>query len=164
MTMSQAERLDRLDDEMAAVLGQAPPESGPRRIIQLSTTSSDGRPHLALLSDAELHAVDATTVRLLVWGSSSTAANLKERPQVLVSFVHDGSFVVIDLTVDTTRWVTVMDRKLLLASATVVGARRDRVPYAAITSGATFTLLDESVLERWQLSTGLLRSLAAGDG
>jgi hypothetical protein len=163
MTTSRAERLVQLDDDMVQVLSQSPPESGHRRIIQLSTTSADGRPHLALLGDAELHAVDATTVRLLVWGTSTTAANISERPQLLVSFVHDGSFVVIDLDVDTTRWVDVLGRKQLMASATVAGARRDRVPYAAITSGPTFTLLDESVQERWQLSIGLLRSLDAED-
>ena len=159
--MPGQERFARLDDAMLRILSQAPPESGPRRMFQLSTTSSQGRPHVALLGDAELHAPDTASVRLLVWSSSSTAGNLKARPQVLLTYVDGGSFVAVDLAVETTRLVNVIDRSLLLVSAVVVGARRDRVPYAAITTGPTFTLLDESVQERWHLSTGLLRSMEA---
>lgn len=155
------QQVERLDAAMVDVLSRTPPASGLRRIFQLSTTSGDGRPHMALLGDAELHAVDATTVRLLVWGSSSTAGNLQERPHALVSYVENGSFISVDLTVDTTRLVHLLERKMLLVSATVVGARRDRVPYATITTGPTFTLLDESIQDRWHLSAGLLRTSEA---
>jgi hypothetical protein len=157
--MEERQRLERLDEEMLAALSRTPaPDPGERAIFQLSTTGPDDRPHVALLGDAEVHAPDSGTVRVLVWGSSSTAGNLRTRPRALVSYFEPDALVAVDVVVKSTKPVDLNDVRLLLVSAEVVGARRDRVPYARISTGPTFVLLDESVHERWGLAVDLLRS------
>jgi flavin reductase (DIM6/NTAB) family NADH-FMN oxidoreductase RutF len=128
--------------------------------IVLVTTRSDGWPNLALLSAGEVLVTGPREVRLALWPSSTTTANLKLEPRCLLAVVNDGAAHYL-------RCLAVAKPDLSLAKGsvrscfhlTVENHRVDVVGYATLTSGITFELArPQETVTSWQETVRLLRS------
>ena len=149
-------RSDRLDPDLLAALGGTGGEVTDQA-LSLVTVGDDGAPNLALISSGEVLAVDDRTLRLALWRSSRTTANLNDRRHGSLAFVVADAFVTIDVETPPAEDATIDENPIAVVQARVVSVRWDRVPYAELTSGITFRLLDDSVRDRWTATKNLLR-------
>jgi hypothetical protein len=122
----------------------------------LVTTDGEGFPHVALLSVGELLALRADVVRIALWPTSATTANLTARREALFMAAHEGGALKARLTV---RASGSLDGPPLRAwfETIVDSVSVDRVPYARLVSVASFELDSTSDLDRWR---GTLEQLA----
>lgn len=125
--------------------------------FQLCSTDPTGAPRIALLSSAEIFAVDSESLRIVIWAASRTARNLGDRPSGLLCFVHEGAFVSLTLSMTDFEVAELHGRSMLIMAADVELVDADRVPYAEVTTGIQFRTLDEAVQERWAHTRELLR-------
>jgi hypothetical protein len=129
--------------------------------LSLSTTGPDGAPHAALISAGEVLATDSRTVRLALWPTSSTTANLRACGLGLLTLALGGTFVGIHLETTDFGDIEVGDSRLSVILTRVTSVWEDRVPYAELTNGITFGLREVSVPERWALTTRRLREFVS---
>ncbi|MGH3367207.1 MAG: hypothetical protein ACRDOY_08400 [Nocardioidaceae bacterium] len=152
-------RRESLDPTLLALLDGSGVHHAPAQAMPLITTGREGAPHIALISAGEVLAVDERTLRLALWSTSTTAANLSAQPRATLSLVADGAFVGLHLDeVARGRGIVVGVQQLAVFHAHVESVTLDRVPYAHVTSGITFVTVDDSVPERWQSTLDLLRA------
>jgi hypothetical protein len=117
--------------------------------FELVTVSAEGWPHVALLSVGELIATGADELRLALWESSGTSANLRRTGQALLALVHDGAYFKLRLEAEPDGEADA-GRPLTTFRARVVELVEDRVPYAELTSGIEFSLSEpDHVVRRW---------------
>jgi hypothetical protein len=57
----------------------------------LLTTTQEGWPHVAMLSVGEVLAVGPSELRIAVWSTSSSTANLTHRPRATLVVTHAGT-------------------------------------------------------------------------
>jgi hypothetical protein len=125
--------------------------------IQLVTVDDAGWPRIALLSVGEVVALDARALRLALWSSSRSTANLTRSAMGLLSVVEGGAShnIAIRATARGTDSTELADRAVF--DARVLEVRRDEVPYAVLTAGITFSLPDPApVLARWRRTVDAL--------
>lgn len=118
----------------------------------LSTVTATGRPHVALLSDAEILATSPTRLWLVTWASSTTSDNLRLRgSHASLSLVHESGFWSVRIRPQQVHQITSGpgEPELTVFAAAVAEVIVDRAPYAEIASGVTFTLTDQSTTQRW---------------
>lgn len=116
--------------------------------MQLLTVTAEGWPHVALLSVGEVLAVSGRELRLALWPSSTTTANLERTGRATLAAVVDGQAVYVELGVSEPPRRT--REGLARLHAEVRSVKVDAVDYARLESGIAFALPDpEPVVERW---------------
>lgn len=123
--------------------------------LELITVGPDGWPHVALLSVGEVLAMTPGELRLALWPTSQTTANLGRTGQAMLTCIREeGAYYAqleaapLDTTLDLATFRCRLRRLLL-----------DRVDYAELTSGIRFALRDQpAVVARWE---GVIAGLRA---
>jgi hypothetical protein len=133
-------------------------ESALGTTFELITVDEQGWPHVALLSIGEILATGPSSLRLALWASSGTAANLSRTARALLTFVHDHRYHKVRLTATQTGSPAAGSRPLAAFLVTVVEVQVDEVPYATVTGGITFELADAAAtVKRWSDTLETLR-------
>ena len=134
-------------------------------IITLDVT---GRIGTSLVGAGELYAPDSHSLCFALWGQSRAARALGASGRGTVTFVFDGTFYQVHLEVNALPSKEASDAGLSCFRGLITIGETQRVPYAHLTSGITFTLDDRmqnDVLTRWQAQLDLLKASAlAGEG
>lgn len=145
-------------------------------IAALAVSSGpDGWPHTAMLSVGEVVATSPTTVRLATWRGSRLARDVRRSGRLLLEVVLGGRVLKVELE---TRCVSefadaITSAELMFVDARVRSTREDAVPYARVTGGLEYELVDPgTVVDRWLRTVDALQawepaeppvSRAAGD-
>jgi flavin reductase (DIM6/NTAB) family NADH-FMN oxidoreductase RutF len=126
----------------------------------LVTASAAGRPHLAMLSAGELLATSDTSLHLALHRNSGTGRAVAETGQCLLSVVLEG--VAYQLLLHA-RAADVDDPSAASTAyfrAEIEECKEERAPYARLTSGITFELVDPpSTLALWSHKLDVLARL-----
>jgi hypothetical protein len=138
-----------LPAEVAALLGGRDVQAGVGLTIQLLTVDEPGWPRVALLSVGEVLAIDERNLRLALWPTSQTTANLSRTGRGVLCLVDAGAFFTV--LIHAARGVDLVDpAPRAVFEARIDELRRDEVPYAVLTSGIVFDLPDRDVVvARW---------------
>jgi hypothetical protein len=138
-----------LPSEVAALLSGRDVRAGVGLTIQLLTVDESGWPRVALLSVGEVLAIDDRHLRLALWSTSHTTANLSRAGRGVLCLVHAGAFLTV--LIHAARAVDLVEpAPRAVFDAEIDGVRTDEVPYAVITSGIAFELPDrDAVVSRW---------------
>lgn len=132
-------------------------EPEPRAIV-LASAGTTRRPHVALLSRAEVVAVSESRLRIALHAGSRTAANLAETGAATLLLADSGEVDTIAIDARVAGRTDVAGTELLLFDARATEVRSHAVPYAHVTSGITFSLVDPPpTLERWRATVAALR-------
>lgn len=130
--------------------------------FQVITVDDESWPHVALLSVGELLVPTGDVLLVALWPSSRTTANLKAHGRATLTFTAGGAQWLARLHVNYVAEIGEPARSAF--RATLDELRRDEVPYATLTSGITFALVDpDEVLPRWERTLAALRSLSSTD-
>ncbi|BCI51795.1 hypothetical protein NIIDNTM18_10730 [Mycolicibacterium litorale] len=125
--------------------------------ISLITIDENGWPRLALLSIGEVYSASGTDIRLALHAGSGTTAALTASGRALLNTVLEATNYRIRVQVER------VDRgpgPLAFFTGTVIAVDEDRVPYAELTSGITYSLRnEEAVLVRWQRQLAQMQEL-----
>ena len=129
----------------------------------LITTGETGWAHVAMLSVGEVVASSPEELRLALWGTSRTTANLTRTGQAVLFLVYGPAAYILQLTARRLPDLEVDGRRLACFAARVVNAEEHVVKYADMTSGPRFRLNQrEAVLERWARTVQALRGVGEG--
>jgi hypothetical protein len=130
--------------------------------LLLITSGRDGFPHLAVLSVGEVLATAKDELCLAIHAGSRTVAALREHKQALLATVVDGALYRHRLAVRVSSEVDTADgERDALFVADVLEVTEDRVPYARLTHGLEYELLDPSaVLPLWTQKVGQMEHAA----
>jgi hypothetical protein len=117
----------------------------------LLTSTSDGWPHMAMVSVGEVVATGDDTLRLALWPGSTATGNLTPSGNALLAAVVENTSYSVRLAVRRAGEVdTPLAGQLARFEARVDAASADEAPYAVLESGVRFRLNDPpSVLARW---------------
>lgn len=131
--------------------------------IQCCTVTEVGWPHLAMVSVGELLALNATTLRLALWETSSSVRALTLSGRCTLALVHDGAGYLVRCTARRRSDVQAPNGQSLAAfDLSVAEVIEDVAPYAVLTGGITYRLRDApAVVARWETTIAWLRSLRA---
>ena len=147
----------RLSDGARAAL-RGDPVEGPHTAMVLASAAPDGPPNLALLSRGEVLAVADDRLRIALHAGSRTSANLAASGRATLLLADARAVETIGLSIRALDPVTIDGRELAVFEASVAEVRTHEVPYAAVTSGITFTLADEqATAARWRATVDALR-------
>jgi hypothetical protein len=129
--------------------------------FQCLTTTDDGWPYVAMVSVGELLATDASSMRLAIWLHSTTARNLERDGRCALALVHAGVSYVIRCRVSLLSTLEQQDGPTLAVfKMTVADVLEDVAPYATLTSGVTYELLEPGpVIARWRRTIRSLRQV-----
>lgn len=124
----------------------------------LLSVTDEGWPHLAMLSVGELIASGPRELRLALWRNSTAARNLARAGRASLALVHAGAGYSLRLS--TRQGPDIegpLSGRLASFGCTVEDALVDEAPYAELTSGVTYRLIDPAdVLPRWQEAVAAL--------
>jgi hypothetical protein len=125
--------------------------------ISLITVDESGWPRLALLSIGEAYSASGTDIKLALHADSDTTAALTASGRALLNTVLEATNYRIRVQVQR------VDREpgpLAFFTGTVLAVDEDRVPYAELTSGITYSLNnEEAVVVRWQRQLAQMQTL-----
>jgi hypothetical protein len=128
--------------------------------LLILAAGEDGWPHAATVSVGELLAVTSRELLLTLYAGSRTTAALAFSRRALLMTTAEGGVVKVALDV---RPLTAedSDQHRRVFHCTVASARVDTVPYARVTHGIGFQLVDEgAALTRWKKQIEHLKELA----
>jgi hypothetical protein len=165
LTINEAKHVYTPTREAAA--GALPPEIAnyldgknllaKNQALRLSTINASGWPHAALLSVGEIIAMPSACLRFLMFAQSGTVTNLVRDTRLTLSLALGGEMHELWMRA---RPLELGDLKepLAIFEAEIEKSRIHAAPYAALTSGITFSLHDaDTVLPRWQRQLAALR-------
>jgi hypothetical protein len=145
-----------LPADVVALLDGSDLEARVGLTIELLTVAEDGWPGVALLSAGEVLAISDSDVRLALWPSSRTTANLTRTGRGVLAFVHAGAAFTVRVEA---RRAADLPGPLAAFAGRVAAVRRDEVGYARVTSGITFDLPDApAVVARWRETIEALKA------
>lgn len=127
------------------------------------TCQEDGRLGTSLLGIGELYAPGTRSLRFALWAQARATRSLATGPRAALTFVFDGAFYQIQLDVKPFASTEAQASGLACFEATIVAGEVQRVPYARLDAGISFTLDEgerESTLRRWDRQVEWL--MAAG--
>jgi len=129
------------------------------RAFLLATGDREGLPHLAMLSVGEIYAPDASHLHLALHATSGSCHALVSSRRGLLVVV--GAQQSLQVRMETELIDASASERIDLFRMRVVSVRDEHAPYAAITSGITFTLKDDPAptIDRWRQQVDLLRAL-----
>lgn len=132
-----------------------------RDAMLLSTVTSEGFPHVAMISAGELVAISSSRVKLLVWKGTTSAKNMIQNHKATVTLVVEGKAYYIKF------WLKKEAPVLSgyeLFTGEVAAVKEDHAKYAVLTSGIQFQLHDsKQVLSRWKQSIAAVLSTEKTD-
>ena len=127
--------------------------------ILLLSTTTDGWPHLAMLSVGEIVAVGERQLRAALWPNSTATANLTHVGRATLALVHENVAYYVRCTATREDEVRLQSGPLAGFSLRVEEVLQDAAPYANLTSGVTFELKDPAqVYPRWNATVEALRA------
>lgn len=132
----------------------------------LSTSGSDGWPHLAMLSVGEVLVLDDRSLGLALHRGSGTTSALTASGRALMLVIVDRGAHRLLLEVEPRRAPEAPPGSATLSglaffAASIVAHREDVAPYAELTGGVRFRLREPAVVvERWQRQVAALATLA----
>ncbi|MGI4985229.1 MAG: hypothetical protein ACRYGL_18180 [Janthinobacterium lividum] len=168
---SRPARLVGLDEALqnwfdgAAHASRAPDDARAGFTLSLTTIDEAGWPRTALLGLAEVFAPDSGHLVLALWQASRSNRCLRAQGRALLSFVFENRFH---------QWRLVMRRSethvdagedpgLVCHLMALEGGEAHSVPYATLTSGIRYALVDEAATStRWRVQTQRMRRFAKG--
>lgn len=126
--------------------------------ILLTTVGSSGHPHPALLSVGEVWSPAPDRLRLALYATSSTTANLRRTGAFTLALASGGMGYYVKATA---REVPDAIPGLAVFEATIDEVLEDGEPIAQVTSGFTIQLTGDParVLSRWEATVAALRAL-----
>jgi hypothetical protein len=131
--------------------------------VSLITTDADGWPHVALLSAGEVLTVSESQVRLALWPTSTTTANLDRTGRGLMVHIADGGAYYIRLV--GRRVPIEVPGALACFEMVTEKVTADLVGYAEVLTGITFRLKDPAkVIERWEKTLSKLAAMGSDPG
>jgi len=149
---------------LAAALDGSRLEAAAGLTVLLLTVDADGWPRLAMLSAGEVLATGARALRLALWPDSRTTTNLDRSDRATLAAVLDGAGWYLRCTASRQPDLALPGgRRLASFGLTVDETLEDQVPYAELTTGIGFRLLEpDRVLPAWREAVAAMR--AAGEG
>ena len=124
----------------------------------LITVSSDGWPHVAMLSVGEIVALTPTRLAMALWRGTATGANLAREGKALLVLVLDGAGHYIEMTTEYRQILMVHGSELDRYACEVNRVLVDKVDYARLTSGIVFELPNrEKVVNYWRETVAALK-------
>lgn len=131
--------------------------------ILIATIDTAGRPHPALLSYAEVVAVDAQTLRFATYRESTTAQNLRERGAITLCLIAPGSAYYLKARArELAPGETLARFEAVVEDVLVDEARADLEGAATLTSGIGFRVSDPAArLPAWTAQVEDLRAAVA---
>lgn len=128
--------------------------------VLLLTVDADGWPRLAMLSAGEVLAAGPRSVRLALWPDSRTTANLDRSEKATLAAVLDGAGWYLRCTARRQPDLVLSGgRRLVSFGLTVEEALEDVVPYAELTTGIRFRLLEpDRILPAWREAVAAMRA------
>jgi len=127
----------------------------------LIVATDDGQLRTTLLGVGEIYAHDARTLLIALWPQSRAARAIAQRRMAALTLVADGAFFQAQLEMMPLEGDF---GGLAGFAATIAHGDAQRVGYARLATGVTFTLEGEvraEVLARWQSQVEHLRRAAA---
>lgn len=126
--------------------------------LQLVVSDDPGWPRIASLSVGEVLAVGPAELLLTMYDHSRTTAALTDRGRGVLVLVDDGAIVKVELEAAA---LESADGRTVFRCA-VLGVERDEVPYARVTQGIEFELVDgAAAVARWGRQLEHLAGLGA---
>jgi hypothetical protein len=126
--------------------------------LVLIATDADGWPRVATLSVGELLAVSGTQLLVTLYRSSRTTLAIVSSGRALLVAVEGDGIAKVQLQLEA---LDVASPGRTTFRAQVVSVEHDEVPYARVTHGIGFELVDGTrAVERWRLQLADLRALA----
>ncbi len=125
------------------------------------TLDATGRIGTSLVGAGELYAPDSHSLCFALWGQSRAARALGARGHATITFVFDGTFYQVHLDVSALPSREASEAGLTCFRGLIAICETQRVHYAHLTSGITFTLderMHDDVLTRWQTQLDLLKA------
>jgi hypothetical protein len=148
-----------LPDAVRARLSGADLADGIGFTLELLTTDDAGWPHCALLSVGEVVAL-GERLRLALWPTSRTTANLSRDGRGVLAFADAGTWYTVRVQAQRGSDLSA-PLPLAVFDASVVEVVADGVDYARVRDGITYELADQNaVLVRWRATVD---ALIAGD-
>ena len=152
-----------MPDDVVALLDGQELASKEGEAFLLISTGESGRPHVAVLSVGEVVAPSPHELRLALWSTSRTTANLTRNGRAALFVVCPPAVCILQLTARRLGDLEVAGRQLACFSARVESVERHAVPYAEMACGPRFTLTQrEAALERWARTVQALRAVGPG--
>jgi len=146
--LARALRGDRLDEEIG-------------RTVLLVAPAADGWPRVATLSVGEVLAPDARRILLSLYATSRTTAAIRAAGRALLLADDDGAIVRVRLTTTEIEDAAAAEAGRVTFRGDVAAVEIDAVPYARVTHGIGFELLDpDAALARWRRQLDELAALA----
>jgi hypothetical protein len=156
---------DRLPDVLRSLLAGREIESGASSTttLLLLTVDQDGWPRQAMISLGELVALSPVELGLALWPDSTTTGNLTRTGQATLTLVHQA--IAYSLRCDAERQADLelpLSGRLAHFVLRIVAVLADEVPYAELTAGVGYRLLQpDLVLPRWRETIAALMGSAA---
>lgn len=148
-----------LPSVLAARLDGRDPGSQEGFTVALVTTDQTGWPHVALLSAGEVLFHDEE-IRLGLWPSSTTTDDLTRDGRGLLHAVDDGAAWLVRLAARRGPDIDEPGTRLAAFRCRVEDVQEDRVGYAVLRGGISFTLNDrEKEIARWRRTIDALRRM-----
>ena len=114
--------------------------------LQLVVSDDAGWPRVASLSVGEVLATGPRTILLTMYETSRTTRTLAGRGRGLLVLVDDGAIVKVELEAS----VAGGSEGRTIFRCVIAGVERDEVPYARVTHGIEFALVDgAAATDRW---------------
>jgi len=155
-------RAERMSESMQALLDGDDLDSKIGTTLLLIVPNGTEMPRVASLSVGEVYAPSATELYLTLYETSRTTKQLVAGGRALLMGVDDGAIVKVELSAQPLDATSAIGGRTIFR-AEIDAVERDEVPYARVTSGIRFELVDgASAVERWQRQLDELKALSRG--
>jgi hypothetical protein len=136
-----------------SILSSGDPSEHSGITFLLTTASSEGRPHLAMLSIGEVLSIDSRRLGLAMWPKSTPVTNLTPKgSQALVTLVERGQVWGVRIRSESVEALTVAGfPDVMMVQGPVDEVLLDSVEYAVVQSGVRFRPTDPAeTISRWR--------------
>jgi hypothetical protein len=149
----------RLSDPLLALLDGSDLDAKIGTTILFVAAEPGGWPRIATLSVGELLAVSPEEVLITLYRSSRTTQAAAATGRATLMAVEGNGLVKIEVVLES---IDVDSPGRTVFRATVVTVQHDEVPYARVTHGVEFELVEGTrAVERWRLQLDELRAAGA---
>lgn len=116
----------------------------------LQTVSEDGWPHTAMISVGEVVAISSSRLRFALWKDTTTVKNILRTKKASLILVHEGVGVYTQLEMEKLPDLTDTPHPRDRFEGKIVSIKEDTAGYADLTSGITFQIKEDNIIERWE--------------
>lgn len=141
--------LNQLSSDVFLFLNGENLENKQHDAMIFQTVSENGWPHTAMLSVGEVVALNPTHLRFALWKDTTTIKNILRTNKASLVFVHKGVGVYINLGLVQLPELKDTPFSRERFEGRIVSIKEDRAGYADLTSGITFQIKEDNILDRW---------------